>query len=1022
MASRDLLQALVKGYFRVLFFYCATCFSGKNTKFNKKGKNRKAEKYKFNPQRKKMQSDSISNQRRSAEQEMKMKKRGRESKNNEAAKKHCQEVFRCADLTDNERKVLHVLADLSRNLDLTDIENWDRKACAQVFECICALQHGLLLWPQIPHDSLKKHGVTRYGDRGIDAASVDLATCLQAKFYAPGAFVSWRSVSTFFTYAAGVLDCKKLILAVSEKVKVASEVKLIKNPAFVEFHTLSNETIAHHIKRAKAFAIANSEDLPSPAVITQLRPHQEAALGKIVPWLAERDDAKFFRYSSFCGTGKTVVYAKICEIMRREKKGVVAILVPSVNLLLQTRKELLRWLPDLRIGLVGGQYEISSNVEVVVCIYNSVKKIRNVEFALVIVDEAHHVDGMEIEEEEESMDEKEEEKENQDKTNDDKSDEELEESEEIKEDAKENKNEDEEEQWEKNDVEEKSMDEKDDEKENDWTDEKKAGHGREEEITNEDKIDDDQKVVHRRQRVFATNIFALKTKKFLLGSATLAEPLDFLYSMPEAIRDKVICDYTLCIPVFEPGTGSHDLGLVKLIHNHVEWQGILAYLNSRAEAKEFRQLLLNNGITALYMDGSTLETGRAEILKEFKNGKSRVLVTVNVLNEGVDIPECNTALFVRPRNSRINVTQIIGRILRLCEALGKSLAFVVLPGTDEAQELTRFLRLISDVDSRIKSAVMDRSYDRIEFIYPPDSIEAFETQNRELAREVILNHLGRALTPSPFLYVYNIIREEMENGATLPKLRMVWQGVKVGRWLYLQKLKYGKNQLKLEEAKLLEDLPGFTAWKTKKELCDWKIRLYREYSEVYGHAPQTTTIYKGFKLGQWITHQRMIKDKMGEQRRAELEALMYWCWDPKQAKWQEMLDLYVAHYKEHAKLAGSTGKLCVWLRTQRYELLTKNLKTPLHLARKAALDSRLPHWADSYDDNWKRNCAELKKFVEVHKDRPTKETARQLTSWLRTQWRNRENLSNERKALLTEAYPHWQRYTNTIKKVKYKQR
>ena len=59
----------------------------------------------------------------------------------------------------------------------------------------------------------------------------------------------------------------------------------------------------------------------------------------------------------------------------------------------------------------------------------------------------------------------------------------------------------------------------------------------------------------------------------------------------------------------------------------------------------------------------------------FKDSKDGVLININVLNEGVDIPDIQSIFLTKPLNSRIIVTQIIGRALRMAE--NKKCAYIV---------------------------------------------------------------------------------------------------------------------------------------------------------------------------------------------------------------------------------------------------------------------------------------------------------------------------------------------------------
>lgn len=61
----------------------------------------------------------------------------------------------------------------------------------------------------------------------------------------------------------------------------------------------------------------------------------------------------------------------------------------------------------------------------------------------------------------------------------------------------------------------------------------------------------------------------------------------------------------------------------------------------------------------------------------FKKSKDGILINVNVMNEGVDIPSIKTVFFTKQMESYIIVTQCIGRALRTCKEEEKKTAYVV---------------------------------------------------------------------------------------------------------------------------------------------------------------------------------------------------------------------------------------------------------------------------------------------------------------------------------------------------------
>ena len=65
------------------------------------------------------------------------------------------------------------------------------------------------------------------------------------------------------------------------------------------------------------------------------------------------------------------------------------------------------------------------------------------------------------------------------------------------------------------------------------------------------------------------------------------------------------------------------------------------------------------------------------VIRAFRNGELDVLVNVNILTEGTDIPDVQTVFLTRPTTSRVLMTQMIGRGLRGPVAHGTKDAYIV---------------------------------------------------------------------------------------------------------------------------------------------------------------------------------------------------------------------------------------------------------------------------------------------------------------------------------------------------------
>ena len=86
------------------------------------------------------------------------------------------------------------------------------------------------------------------------------------------------------------------------------------------------------------------------------------------------------------------------------------------------------------------------------------------------------------------------------------------------------------------------------------------------------------------------------------------------------------------------------------------------------EHAEFMSNYFNkNGIDTMFLTGNSPDEERRNAKQNLVSGKVRFIFVVDIYNEGVDIPEINTVLFLRPTESLTIFLQQLGRGLRLSE-------------------------------------------------------------------------------------------------------------------------------------------------------------------------------------------------------------------------------------------------------------------------------------------------------------------------------------------------------------------
>ena len=82
--------------------------------------------------------------------------------------------------------------------------------------------------------------------------------------------------------------------------------------------------------------------------------------------------------------------------------------------------------------------------------------------------------------------------------------------------------------------------------------------------------------------------------------------------------------------------------------------------HSEAMAEQFRQA----GYPAVHFDGETPKAEREDIMRRFRAGELRVLCNVNLVSEGLDVPDCDCCILLRPTMSTALAIQQAGRALR----------------------------------------------------------------------------------------------------------------------------------------------------------------------------------------------------------------------------------------------------------------------------------------------------------------------------------------------------------------------
>lgn len=101
----------------------------------------------------------------------------------------------------------------------------------------------------------------------------------------------------------------------------------------------------------------------------------------------------------------------------------------------------------------------------------------------------------------------------------------------------------------------------------------------------------------------------------------------------------------------------------------------IGFCSSIRQANFLSSYFAEVGFHAVALSGNTPRNERMNARKKLESGQLDIIFTVDLFNEGVDIPTVDTLLFARPTESIAVFTQQIGRGLRLAE--GKSHCVII---------------------------------------------------------------------------------------------------------------------------------------------------------------------------------------------------------------------------------------------------------------------------------------------------------------------------------------------------------
>ncbi|MDO8873594.1 MAG: DEAD/DEAH box helicase family protein [Methanoregula sp.] len=207
----------------------------------------------------------------------------------------------------------------------------------------------------------------------------------------------------------------------------------------------------------------------------------------------------------------------------------------------------------------------------------------------------------------------------------------------------------------------------------------------------------------------------------------------------------------------------------------------LGFCVSIEHANYMAEIFTRIGIPSVSLSSESADEVRRTVRNRLRAKEIRFIFVVDLYNEGVDIPEVNTILFLRPTESMTVFLQQLGRGLRLCE--GKECLTVLdFVGRQHANYHfdAKYRALLADAHVPLVQQIRENA-----FSLPRGCFISLE----KVAQQTVLAHIEQALTRRKGL-VQKVGRFETESGKAL----------EVGNFLEYHKLEpreiYGRSSFR----------------------------------------------------------------------------------------------------------------------------------------------------------------------------------------------------------------------------------
>ena len=362
----------------------------------------------------------------------------------------------------------------------------------------------------------------------------------------------------------------------------------------------------------------------------------------------------------------------------------------------------------------------------------------------------------------------------------------------------------------------------------------------------------------------AFNMKAIKTKRLYLFSATLKQEINdifpfFEYLYKDAIRNNYILDFNMNVHYVK---NINYNTAVHILKKYIQYQHVIIYCNRIEDCKQLTDLLTKNNISAQYIAADKQDS--YQIIQDFRNNKFRCIVNCNMINEGIDIKNCETAFFFDNTFSYNRIIQCVGRTQR-CYKNKLNGNFVIMVNDENKDNLVnRYLNVLAETNTNY----IDSTKYKLNFYndYHIDKKEkSLEKEEDSFEEEFIeFEHYVYESIYSKD-YRIEICKEFYNEYKRLPKQKEIYKNFNIGS--FIQHLKEGCNSHLKEE---VESIFNTKIEANEQRSNNEKIELCRNFYNEYKRLPKRNDTYKDFNIGYFINR---LKKGQNSHLKEEIESI-----------------------------------------------------------------------------------------------------------------------------------------------------